>query len=83
VTPCSSASIDLDHDRQSRANGEKIRCPLLAVWGTKGKIHRWYDALAIWRQYCANEVTGGGINSGHYIAEEAPDELLDWFERFF
>ena len=78
-----AASIDLDHDRQSRANGEKIRCPLLAVWGTKGRIHRWYDALAIWRKYCANEVTGGGIDSGHYIAEEAPGELLDRFGNFF
>jgi haloacetate dehalogenase len=49
----------------------------------KGKIGRWYDALAIWCEYCANEVTGGPIQAGHYIAEESPAELLAWFDRFF
>lgn len=78
-----AASIDLKHDRASRAAGIKVRCPVLALWGSKGKIGKWYDALAIWRDYCANEVTGGAIGSGHYIAEEAPGPLLDWFRRFF
>src|SRR5271165_6852955 len=78
-----AASIDLRHDRASRAAGVKVRCPMLAVWGAKGKIGAWYDALAVWREYCAEEVIGGPIQSGHYIAEEAPAEVLDWFVRFF
>ena len=78
-----AASIDLKHDRATRAAGIKVRCPMLALWGAKGKIGKWYDALAIWREYCDNEVIGGPIQSGHYIAEEAPDELLAWFDRFF
>lgn len=78
-----ATSIDLEHDRASRAAGEKIECPVLALWGTKGKIGQWYDALAIWRQYAAGEVIGGGVDSGHYIPEEAPEETLAWFERFF
>jgi haloacetate dehalogenase len=53
------------------------------LWGSKGKIASWYDALAIWRAYCANDVTGGPITSGHYIAEEAPAELLSAFGGFF
>ena len=56
---------------------------MLALWGSKGKIGRWYDPMAIWKQYCSAEVTRGPIQSGHYIAEEAPDELLGWFDRFF
>ncbi len=76
-------SIDLAHDRASRELGEKIRCPLLAVWGKSGKIEKSFDALAIWRQYCSNDVTGGAIESGHYIAEENPTDLLAWFNRFF
>jgi haloacetate dehalogenase len=77
-----AASIDLVHDRESRAAGTKVQCPMLVLWGSKGNINRWYDALAIWRQYCANEVTGAAIESGHYIAEENPSELLARFERF-
>ena len=78
-----AASIDLEHDRATRAAGIKVRCPMLALWGTKGKIAAWYDALAIWREYCAATVTGGAIQAGHYIAEEAPEETLAWFGRFF
>jgi haloacetate dehalogenase len=78
-----AASIDLEHDRATRSAGAKIQCPLMVLWGAKGKIPRWYDPLAIWRQYCAAELTGGPVNSGHYLAEEAPDEVLERFGEFF
>jgi haloacetate dehalogenase len=71
-----AAGIDLEHDRASRAAGQKVACPLLALWGAKGAIPRWYDALAIWRGYAAGPVLGGAVNSGHYLAEEAPEEVL-------
>lgn len=71
-----ATKIDLDHDRESRAAGKKVSCPILALWGEKGRIGGWYDALAIWRQYCSATVTGGSVPSGHYIAEEAPGDLL-------
>jgi haloacetate dehalogenase len=78
-----AATIDLAHDRQSRAAGEKIRCDMLALWGSKGRIGAWYDPLDIWRGYCAGDVSGGPVASGHYLAEEAPDEVLAAFEAFF
>ncbi|HKD57845.1 MAG TPA: alpha/beta hydrolase [Hyphomicrobiaceae bacterium] len=78
-----AASIDLEHDRASRAAGSKVACPLLVLWGSKGKIGQWYDALAIWRQYCRAEVTGGPVESGHYLAEEAPDAVVERFLAFF
>ncbi len=74
--------IDLEHDRASRAAGQKVHCPLLALWGAKGSIPKWYEPLAIWRDYASGEVTGGGVNSGHYLAEEAPEEVLIWLGRF-
>jgi haloacetate dehalogenase len=77
-----ATSIDLEHDRTSRAAGERIKCPLMVLWGAKGKIARWYDAIAIWRQYCAAELTGGPVNSGHYLAEEAPGEVLERLTTF-
>ncbi|MFZ1102957.1 MAG: alpha/beta hydrolase [Hyphomicrobiaceae bacterium] len=78
-----AARIDLEHDRASRAAGVKIQCPLLVLWGAQGKIGKWYDPLAIWQQYCAAEVTGGAVDSGHYLAEEAPAEVLQRFGAFF
>ena len=78
-----AASIDLDHDRQSRNAGAKITCPLLVLWGAKGKIERWYKPLDIWRQYCAAELQGSPVNCGHYLAEEAPADVLDHFEQFY
>ena len=78
-----AATIDLDHDRASRKQGQRIACPLLALWGDKGKIGAWYDPMAIWRAYCDGPVTGGSVPSGHYIPEEAPAETLRWFAEFF
>lgn len=77
-----AASIDLEHDRASRMANVKVACPLLALWGERGKIGAWYDAIAIWRQYCAREVTGHSVPSGHYLAEEAPDAVLAALDVF-
>ncbi len=77
-----ATAIDLEHDRASREAGETIACPLLALWGAKGKIEAWYDALAIWRGYASGEVTGGSVASGHYLAEEAPGQVLDRLAGF-
>ena len=78
-----AATIDLVHDRESRAAGRKVECPMLALWGQKGKIGGWYDPIAIWSDYCSAEVTGGPVASGHYLAEEAPGEVLAAFDGFF
>ena len=77
-----AATIDLVHDRESRAAGLKVQCPMLSLWGAKGKVGGWYDPLALWRQYCAAPVTGGAVNSGHYLAEEAPAEVLAYLNAF-
>ncbi len=77
-----AATIDLEHDRASRTLGEKIHCPLLVLWGAKAKIELWYDALAIWRGYCAAGVSGGAVPSGHYLAEEAPHEVTEQLLAF-
>jgi haloacetate dehalogenase len=53
------------------------------LWGSKGKIGQWYDAPAIWRNYCSGPVTGGAIDSGHYLAEEAPQAVVEQFRAFF
>ncbi len=77
-----AATIDLVHDRESRTAGHRIAAPLLVLWGAKGKIAQWYDALAIWRQYASGPLDGGGVPSGHYLAEEAPQDVLRWLDGF-
>lgn len=66
-----AASIDLQHDEASL--GQKIRCPLLVLWGAKGFVQRTYDLLAVWRRY-AEQVEGKALDCGHFLPEEKPDD---------
>jgi haloacetate dehalogenase len=77
-----AAKIDLDHDRASRAAGQRIACPLLALWGGKGRVGEWYTPLEVWRDYASGPVSGGAVNSGHYLPEESPEEVLTALDGF-
>jgi haloacetate dehalogenase len=45
-------------------------------------VGRCFDVLALWRER-AGQVDGHVLPCGHYIAEEAPEALLDEARRFF
>ena len=45
------------------------------LWGANGVVGRCFEPLTLW-QAAAENVSGRAVNSGHYIAEEAPDEVL-------
>ena len=77
-----AASIDLEHDRASRAAGHRIGCDTLVLWGERGRIGTWYEPLEVWAPYVAGHVTGHAIPSGHYLAEEAPEETFAALEAF-
>ncbi|WP_198371534.1 alpha/beta fold hydrolase [Roseomonas rosulenta] len=77
-----ATTIDLAHDRASRDAGQKVACPMLALWGAKGSIPKWYDAMEVWRRYASGPLDGAALASGHYLAEEAPEEVLDRLEGF-
>ena len=53
------------------------------LWGKKGVIGECFDALGMWRNVSDVEVSGEAMNSGHYVAEEVPDELLQHVKEFF
>lgn len=74
-----AASIDLEHDRADL--DRKIECPVLVLWGERGPMHRMFDMLAVWRER-ALQVNGRAIASGHFLAEEAPDETLSELRVF-
>lgn len=64
------ARIDCELDAADRDAGRRITCPMLAVWGGENR-----DLLPVWSRW-ATDVRGLGLPCGHFIAEEAPDELL-------
>lgn len=68
-----AASIDLEHDRASRAAGQKIACDVLLLWGQRGVVQRLFDPLALWRAQCDGAVTGQAMAAGHFIPEELPE----------
>jgi haloacetate dehalogenase len=74
------AGIDLEHDRADR--DAKVTVPLLALWGTRSGQGSGYDVLAVWRDHAEN-VTGQAIESGHFIPEEAPDDVCRALRGFF
>ena len=78
-----AATIDLEHDEADVRAGRKIAAPALVLWGRRGAVGQLYDdVLAIWRE-AASDVTGGAVESGHYPQGEAPEAVLEAFERFF
>ena len=77
-----AATIDMKNDKKSRDNNIKIKAPLLVLWGNKGKLEQWYDTLSIWKKYCYQEVKGNSINSGHYLAEDNPEEVIENIKNF-
>ena len=67
------ASSDLRHDAED--GGARIACPVLLLWGSAGRIGRLYDVLGTWRDR-ADDVRGHAVPGGHFVAEEAPHEVL-------
>jgi haloacetate dehalogenase len=76
------ATIDCRLDEADRVAGRRISCPLLALWGARGKMGEWYDVLAVWRGW-ADDVRGHAIDCGHYLPEEAPSETARALLEFF
>ena len=68
-----ASAIDLEHDEEDM--DKKITCPLLVLWGNEGFIHRKYDVLDTWKKRAAT-VTGKALDSGHFLPEENPGQVL-------
>lgn len=74
--------IDADHERADRAAGRRVQQPLLVLWSTRDDLEDLYgDPLTIWRDW-ADDVTGHGLDSGHHIAEQAPEDLTTALGEF-
>ena len=77
-----SATIDLLHDREDVVAGHKLTQPVQVLWGEHGVVGKCFDVLKLWHER-ATDVSGFSLPCGHYIAEEAPELLLNQALKFF
>ena len=74
-----AASIDLRHDAADR--GRPLGCPVLVLWGSKGRLSALHDVLGMWLGR-AQDVRGKALSCGHFLAEERPDETAAELAQF-
>lgn len=75
------ATYDVAADEADRGQ-RRIACPVLALWSKRDELERWFDVVEVWRRW-ADDVRGSPIDSGHYLAEEAPEETTAALMQFF
>jgi haloacetate dehalogenase len=76
-------TIDRQQEEADRAAGNRLRMPLLVLWSQRDDLEELYgDPLAIWRDW-AVDVRGHSIDSGHHMAEEAPNAVATSLGNFF
>lgn len=69
-----SAGIDVAHDTADREAGNQLRMPVTVLqqdWGAA----LGYDAAAVWRAW-APDLEHRTVTCGHFMAEEAPAEVV-------
>jgi haloacetate dehalogenase len=74
-----AAGIDLEHDEADLER--RIGCPLLVLWGRHGAIERYFNPLKDWAER-ASDLRGHALDCGHYLPEEAPDDVFAELVRF-
>ena len=69
------ATIDMAIDSADVAAGRKIACPTLVLWGNHGIPSETSLPLQTWQTWCPR-AEGQAIDSGHFVAEENPQAVL-------
>jgi haloacetate dehalogenase len=76
--------IDREHDEADRREGRRIACPLQVLWAADDDMGDLYgDVPGVWRDWAAGHLEGGPIDSGHHMAEEAPEQLAAALAEFW
>ncbi|MDN9011200.1 alpha/beta fold hydrolase [Brevibacillus laterosporus] len=74
-------TIDYQNEYMARQNNIQIQCPLLFLWGSKGLLNL-KDPVSIWKKW-APLTKGAELDSGHFIMEENPSDVIRQFSAFF
>ena len=69
------AGIDLKTQEELLAEGRKIRCPLLVLYGEKGLMGH-FSPEESWKRWAEDPTVFCVNDCGHFIPEEKPDILL-------
>jgi haloacetate dehalogenase len=69
------ATCDLAFDTIDHNAGNKITCPVLALWGQGRRKGFVNNSLEVWEEWC-EDVRGEPIACGHFLAEENPEDTL-------
>jgi pimeloyl-ACP methyl ester carboxylesterase len=75
------ATIDVEHDRADRDHGRQLTCPVMVLWQQPGGRPPPFDPQEIWRRW-AGEVVGEGLDCGHFLPEERPDDVAAALRQF-
>lgn len=74
--------VDRDHDAEDRKAGHLVTSPMMVVWAGTELPDLYGDVVEVWKGW-ATDVQGTGLDSGHHMAEEVPDELAASLLQFF
>lgn len=75
--------VDRAADDADRAAGRRLTCPTLVLWSRRDDMRQLYgDVLQVWRPW-TTRLQGSEVDSGHHMAEEAPEQLAALLARFF
>ncbi len=70
-------TVDRADEEADRAAGRRVTCPTLVLWSSRDDLEDLHgDPLAIWADWTTDLRGGGPVDSGHHVAEEAPQELV-------
>jgi haloacetate dehalogenase len=76
------ATVDLAQDRADRQAKRRIAAPVLVLWQEPNGAPPPFDPLAIWRRW-AEDVAGFGLDCGHFLPEERPDQVAHALRSHF
>ncbi|MGY1804940.1 alpha/beta fold hydrolase [Blastococcus sp. SYSU D00922] len=69
--------VDRAAEEADRAAGRRVACPTLVLWSARDDLEDLHgDPRSIWAGWTTDLRGGGAIDSGHHMAEEAPEELV-------
>jgi haloacetate dehalogenase len=74
-----SAGIDLEMDKQDRANGNLLTMPVAVIsqdWGSQ----LGFNPTEIWGAW-SKDMTYEPINSGHFMAESHPQDITEFIRK--
>lgn len=75
-------TVDRADEERDREHGRRLHPPLLVLWSSRDDLEELFgDPLAIWADW-ARTVSGHPVDSGHHMAEEAPEALAAALAEF-